>query len=541
MIWTDMNTSRNNIHRSEWLFVWAMAGLLILLTAAPFIFGYLQRPADTVFTGLHHLAPGDTNVFLSMIEQVQQGENIFLNLYTAEPQARIFINPLWLSVGWLGKIAHLPNLLTLHLARSLAIIALVYVLYLFVSYFITQIRWRRWVLAALLFASGLGVFFNPFLFDANNIYEHPTDIWIAESVTFLSALHSPHLIASLTLMVLTFYLMLRAFDTAQLRHSIGAGVASFFLAWFHPFNGPTVFAVLLVYMLIMFWWRRKIDWYWVKHYVVLGLCTLPAVTYLFALQQTDWVIRSWSAQNILPSPSVWMYMIGFGLLLPLAIVGGWRSIRLRYPKRLFLIVWAIVSWVLIYVPVSFQRRMSEGMQIPIVILAVCGIIFIFQRIKSTYLRLGFVMVLFLFLPLTNLQVLGQEFYLFSSKPTLPYYLEQDEVDAMHWLRDHAGYRDIIFSSYYMGNYIPAYSGRVVWIGHGPQTINLPWKYETSQWFWSDNADDQQKEQLLREDGVRYVWYGRKEKELGSYNPSQHDYLELVYENPAVQVYQLIRE
>ncbi len=536
-----MRTEQKVIQRKEWFFVWVMAGLLILLTAAPFLFGYLQRPTDAVFTGLHHLAPGDTNVFLSMIEQVQQGENAFLNLYTSEPQARIFINPLWLSVGWIGKLFHFSNLLTLHVARSLAIIAMVYVLYLFVSYFIKQIRWRRWVLLALLFASGLGVFFNPFLFDANNIYEHPTDIWIAESVTFLSALHSPHLIASLTLMVLTFYLMLRAFDTQQLKYSVGAGIASFFLAWFHPFNGPTVFAVLLVYMLTMFIWHRRIYWRWVKHYVILGLCTLPAVIYLFTLQQTDWVIRNWSAQNILPSPSIWMYIIGFGLLLPLALIGVWRTVQLQYSRRLFLAVWMVVSWVLIYMPVSFQRRMSEGMQIPLIILAVCGIIFLFKRISHTYLRIGFAMTLLLFLPLSNLQVLGQEFYLFSSKPTLPYYLEQDEVDAMHWLRDQAGYRDIIFSSYYIGNYIPAYSGRVVWIGHGPQTIDLPWKYETSKWFWQDNADDQAKEDLLRGDGIHYVWFGRKEQELGSYDPSQHDYLREVYHNPAVTIYAVIPE
>ncbi len=536
-----MPRQNNTVQSSEWRFTAIIAVALIIITAAPFLYGYLQRPEGTVFTGLHHLAPGDTNVFLSMIEQVKQGENVFLNLYTSETQARIFINPLWLSVGWLGKIFHLSNLLALHIARLIWIVILVFVLYRFLSYFITKVKWRRWALAALMFASGLGVFFNPFLFDVHNIYEHPTDIWIAESVTFLSALHSPHLLASLTLLILTFYLMLRAFDTDRWRYSIGAGISSFFLAWFHPFNGPTVFVVLLVYMIVMFIWKRKVNWRWAWHYIILGLCTVPAVIYLFVMQQTDWVIRSWSAQNLLPSPSVWMYLIGFGLLVPLAVVGGWRILRQHDPRQLFLVVWAIVAGILIYVPVSFQRRMSEGMQIPIILLAMFGIAYLVYRIHNQYLRWGMIMGLIIFLPLTNFQVLGQEFYLFHSKPTLPYYLEQGEVDGMHWLRDHAGYRDIIFSSYYIGNYIPAYSGRVVWIGHGPQTINLPWKFETNEWFWQDNRDDIQKETLLREEGIRYVWYGRKEQELGLYDPSQHDYLELVYENLSVQIYSLIPE
>ncbi|MBI5037525.1 MAG: hypothetical protein HZC01_02375 [Candidatus Kerfeldbacteria bacterium] len=521
--------------------VWAVSIVLVVVTALPFIFGYLQRPVGMVFTGLHHLAPGDTNVFLSMIEQVRQGEGVFINLFTHEEQARAFINPLWLSVGWLTKISGISNLLALHIARSVWILILVWVLYKFLSYFIRDLRWRRWALVTLSFASGLGVFFNPFLFDANNIYEHPTDIWISESVTFLSALHSPHLLASLTLLILVMYLMLRAFDTNLSRYSVGAGIASFFLIWFHPFNGPTVFGVLLVYMVTMFIRSNRIQWHWVKHYVVLGLLTAPPVLYLWFLAQYDWVTRNWSAQNILYSPSVWMYLIGFGLLIPLALIGGWRVLRNKDPRQLFLVIWAVVAAVLIYVPVTFQRRMSEGMQIPIIMLAVFGIIFILQRLGNQLARLCVVMGLILFLPLTNLQILGQEFYLFSTKPGLPYYLPQTDVDGMHWLRDHAGYRDIVFSSYYMGNYIPAYSGRVVWIGHGPQTINLSWKYTIQEWFWRDNSEDAEKEHLLRSDDIRYVWYGRKEIELGSYDPSQKDYLRLVYTNASVQIFELIPE
>ncbi len=536
-IHTKKNSTSKTRNR-EWIFPLGMALVLVLLTAAPFLYGHVTRPAGTVFTGLHHLAPGDTNVFLSMIEQVRQGENVFINLYTHEEQAQAFINPLWLSVGWLTKIDGISNLLALHIARSIWIVIFVFVLYRFLSYFITNARARRWALAMLLFASGLGVFFNPFLFDVNNIYEHPTDIWIAESVNFLSALHSPHLLASLTLLVLTLYCMLRAFDTNRWRYSIGAAVSSFFLVWFHPFNGPTVFVVLLVYMLVRFVHTKRIHWKWIQHYVVLGMGTLPPVLYLWLLAQRDWVIRNWSAQNILPSPSLWMYMIGFGLLLPLALVGIWRIIKDQQSSRVFLVVWILVTLVLMYVPVSFQRRMSEGVQIPLVLLAFFGVWWCWSRLRQRggiWATAG-VMGLIIFLPLSNLQVLGQDFFLFTTKHDLPYYLMQDEVDAMHWLRDHTDYTDVIFSSYYMGNYIPAYSGRVVWIGHGPQTIDLQYKFEDSEAFWSDDADPPEKEQLLRDGRVTYVWYGRKEKELGSFDPSTKPYLREAHRTPHVVIY-----
>lgn len=530
-----------SITKKEWWLVIAVVFLVIIITAAPFLYGYLTRPNDTVFTGLHHLAPGDTNVFLSMIEQVKQGENIFINLYTSEPQSRALINPLWLSVGWGAKIFNLPNLTALHLARSLWIGIFFFVLYLFISYFISNSRSRKWILLMVAFSSGLGLFFNPFLFDVNNIYEHPTDIWVAESITFLSLLHSPHLIASLTLILLAFLLTLLAFDTNRLRYSIGAGVTSFFLLWFHPFNGPTVFGVLLFYILLLFARKREIIWTYLKHYLVVGIIASPAAVYLLLLSQRDWVIRNWSAQNILPSPSVWMYIIGYGIILWLAFVGVYYVLKQRDNKSMFFVVWAATSAILLYIPVDFQRRMSEGLHIPLVFLAFFGSMYMLQHINVTKVarRTVFVMVLVIFLPLTNIQIVGQDIHLFQSKKTLPYYLYQDEVTAMQWLRDNVSIDEVTFSSYYMGNYIPAYSGRVVWIGHGPQTIDLPDKHATMQWFWENQEEGDAKQEFLDSWEIDWVWYGRKEKELGSYSPASAIYLQLEYSNSQVELYRVI--
>ncbi|MBU0598615.1 hypothetical protein KKF61_06550, partial [Patescibacteria group bacterium] len=381
----------------------------------------------------------------------------------------------------------------------------------------------------------------PFLFDVNNIYEHPTDIWVSESITFLTLYHSPHLIASLTLIVLIFLLMLLAFEYNKKRYSISAGVACLFLLWFHPFNGPTVYLVLGTYLLVLMLWQRKIIKSYIKHFLILCIIPVPAVVYLYLISRADWVIRTWAAQNILPSPSVWMYIIGYGFILLFAFLGVWITFKKADNKKLFLVIWAIFSAMLLYIPLSFQRRMSEGLHIPLSILAFFGIYYLYKKIKTKRELYGYSLIMFLiiFLPLTNFQILGQDIYLYTTKKDLPYYLYEEEVAAMGWLKNNIGEKEIIFSSFYMGNYIPAHSGRIVWIGHGPQTIDLPTKYQQSEWFWQSDNEILEKRNFLQDNAIDYIFYGRKEKELGTYNPATKEYLEQVFINSKVEIYKVL--
>jgi len=515
--------------------------VIIIVTTAPYLYGYFNTPPGKVYTGIHHLTPGDTNVYLSMIEQVKQGHNVFINPYTSEPQHRLYTNPIWLATGWMAKIFNLHNLVAFQIARIITVVVFIFIMYLFLSYLFKDPRKRKWALFIILFASGIGVFLNPFIFDATNIYEHPTDIWVPESVTFLTLLNVAHLIASLTLIVLAFLLMLLAFDSDKQRYSIGAGVACLLLFWFHPFNGPTIYLVLATYLTILFVWRRKIYWSYFKHCFWIAFIPIPSIIYLYLISRADWVIQEWSAQNILPSPSVWMYVIGYGFILLFAIGGLWISLKKPSSKRIFIIAWAISSAMLLYIPLTFQRRMSEGLHIPLSILAFIFIYYLVERTKgrekSADIKI-YVLILFLvvFLPLTNIQILGQDFYMYEQEQEYPYYLSQGEMDSFEWIKQNVTEEEITFSSFYSGNFIPAYSGRKVYIGHGPQTINLSEKEELTIWFFKDNKEQEKKLSLLEDNELDFLFYGPIEKDMGDYSPSSAKYLELVYSNEEVEIY-----
>ena len=57
-------------------------------------------------------------------------------------------------------------------------------------------------------------------------------------------------------------------------------------------------------------------------YLVPAVVTLPLSVYTLWVTQADPVLRGWTAQNVTPSPPVWDYALGYGLVLVLAVPGA---------------------------------------------------------------------------------------------------------------------------------------------------------------------------------------------------------------------------
>ncbi|MFC1687932.1 hypothetical protein ACFL0L_05165 [Patescibacteria group bacterium] len=531
-----------HISRREWRFVGIIVFVIIVVTLAPYLYGFFSTPEGMNYSGIHHLTPGDTNVYLSTISSVKEGENSMLNLYTGEEQTIRYINPLWYSVGLFAKVLDLPALTAFHISRILLAAACIVILYLFISLLTASVRVRKLALCIVVFASGLGALFNPFLHDASNLLERPIDIWVPEGIPFLSLYHSPHLIASTLLIVLVFGLMALAFRSGRFSYAIWAGVAGALLTWFHPFNTPTIVFVVGVYLIVAMIMKRKFLGKWVAQYILFGILLIPAVVYLFAVRELDPTIASWTQQNVLPSPSPVMYLIAFAFLIPFVIYTLFKKkIRSERTYR-FLLVWIIVSTILIYFPVDFQRRMVEGLFIPLGIITAMGIIYLwdtYTQTRNTFIKqsvLGIALVVFL--PITNIQILGQDIYIYESKKELPYYIPADEMEAMQWLHNETASDEIILSGEYMGNFIPAYTLRRVYIGHGPQTLDLERKSKEVNNFYGGRYSDTQIQNLLSQENISYIFTSSSELAYGSVDLSAKEYLALVFSNQSVEIYKV---
>lgn len=541
------------ISAKEWWFVFWVSITLMIVTTIPLFFGLIIAPAGYIFTGVHFSVPNDLFVYYSYIEQAVQGNILFDNLYTNEPHLAT-LNILWLGVGLMAKYLNLSAFVAFNGARIFLIPIFYIVLYVLLSYLFTDVRKRQVATLIASFSSGMGflLIYRIVRYPTNfegGAFQFPMDIWVPESNTFLTLYYSPHFIASLILIISIFLLSSLYVRNKKISYSIGAGILAFLLFSFHPFHVPTIFGVLLVYFAAIIFRDSKIHLYLIKHYLVVFLLSAPAIFYYLYLIKFDFVMGQKALQNMTTTTPLWITFFSYGLLGVLAIAGIIFLIKEKKfsNKSIFIITWAVVQALLLYLPVNYQRRLSHGLHIPLVVLSTISLLIFYNVItkqKTAITKFLFnqryLIVLFLvFLLLTsNLFQMSADIFIYSSQRELSY-LDQELIDAIRWLKNTKDTSVIYNSANNFINIIPAYSGRSVYVGHGVETPLFAQKQFEVNWFFGKNRTEQSEINYLNNRSIDYIFYGPSEKEIGEYDPNIKSYLSEVYKNTTVTIYEVL--
>jgi len=247
----------------------------------------------------------------------------------------------------------------------------------------------------------------------------------------------------------------------------------------------------------------------------------------------------WNDQNELDTPPIHQVIFGYGIMAgasALAFIhlarNGYSKVR---PEIKLMIYWIIATLILIYSPLNVQRRFLEGLHVP---MAVMTGIFIFSvlphYIKDRRLASGLLIIMILFLPLTNIylfhkRTVAQDTGRGSFPYNVPAYLEQGEDEALRWIAEKTSPGEVILSGYNIGNYIPAYANRRVFLGHWAQTIRFYERAEMVDSFYKTG------DLSLIDHEIDYIYYGVDEKAL---NPSLSLPGEEVFHNDLVQIYKV---
>ena len=112
----------------------------------------------------------------------------------------------------------------------------------------------------------------------------------------------------------------------------------------------------------------------------------PALLYQMHLYKAEEVFRL-RVGTPAPSPALWCYLAGYGLVLALAAVGAGAAIR-RRADALLLLVWAVAGFILPYAPFSQQRKLVMGLHIPLTILAVYALLWLAKRWQRPVMSLA---------------------------------------------------------------------------------------------------------------------------------------------------------
>ncbi|MFP5260786.1 MAG: hypothetical protein ACLGJB_02630 [Blastocatellia bacterium] len=503
--------------------------ILAVLTTLPYLAAALRTPAGHVFTGVL-TAYDDTFTYLAWMRQGADGRLLMCDLYTSEPQRCEFFLPLWAVLGFAARITGAPVPLVFHAARLLATLPLLLVARSLARRVLksrARLRYALWMYA---FSGGVGWL----VYAANNsndllgagVISGSADLNLPEAIAFRSAYAQVHFTIGAAMVCGAITLLFAAFHEKRPSLAAIAGAVVSLLAVVHPYLIIVVSAVGSVAFSLWPWLRPRGNGVTARSSLPAGaafwfcMSALPGGIYLFYLRRSNEVLREWLRVTDTLSPSPVEYVLGFGVVAGLAVAGVRALSGMRSPYGRLLLVWIVVQSALLYAPVSFQRRLVEGLQLPLCVAASAAVFSLrrrfmrrerFRRFKAPLL----VSVIAL-ASLTNAgfiagQIIAPPGAMGADDPRR--YAPAGLVMALGWLSAEADRDAVLFSSYTTGNIAPSMTGLRVYVGHYGQTIDSGEKEEEVRTFYTNAMTGDAARRLLEGGRVAYVIYGPFERAI----------------------------
>lgn len=537
---------------SEKLFIIVIAALAMLFNLAPYVYQYKISPPSKVYVGSFPIIYDKPSYLAEMI-QGEKGNWRMINMYTTEPQKPIFLYPLYLALGHIARISHISVENIFFVARFFFGIILLFVVLYFIRYFVPGVNQRKIAYFLALFASGIGWIFQ---------HIQSLDLGaIPDAVPMVRFSYFPHFSVSHILFLGVIILFYRSLKAKNGRFfAILAGTLSFVLNFILPFTSILLY-FLIISLLTIFFLNDKVFLKNKSSLAVLGKAlwnnnnfknaliffaiSLPSLFFMYYLGTADPMWKTVEEQNILPTPPLIRIITGLGLPLFFSILGLWALIKKDRFNGLFFSVWIFGVIALSFIPLwiyPMQRRFLEtAFYVPLAITASFGIKAIYDYFKKKnikFLRDKFAYIFIVFaIPImtsSNIQTWQIFSYLINSADEPKYYLPQENIEAMKWLRQNTANDSIILASFANSNNIPYFADRMVYVGHGPMTINFTEKIKETEDFYSGKYSSNTMYDFLKNNRINYVFYSEEEKksedgkQLDYFNPENYSFLKKVY-------------
>ena len=513
----------NEIDRAEWRWAAIRAAILVVAASLPYLIAWAAAPGDLVYTGFLS-NPEDGQTYLAKMRQGWEGAWRFTLPYTPEPHRGEFLITAYLALGRLARWTGLPLIVVFHLARAVAGFLLLLAVYDAAACFFSDRAQRRFAFTLTALGSGFGWL-------ALLAGRMTVDIWVPEGFVFYSLFVNPHFPLSIALMWLALRWSVTPWGGRRIegRRLAGVAAAAAGLGLLQPFCLLTVGAVLLVYTLILWAQKRRLPWREVVSGLVFAAAGLPFVLNAYLATLRNPAFAAWSAQNQTLSPPPLDYVLGYGLVLILALPGIAAALRRRRDSDWLLVAWVGCTAALLYLPFSLQRRLVMGLILPLGALAARGWARLTRQRRP---RTG---LLWATVSLTNVVLIVVALFgVWTGHEAL--FVRQDERAAMDWLAEHAPPDALVIAAPSTGLLIPTYGGQRVFYGHPFETAHAELRARQLEAFYARGDRALLQEPVALE--ADYVFYGPRERALcdGAWAPDPA--WRAVYENDTVALYQI---
>jgi hypothetical protein len=370
--------------------------------------------------------------------------------------------------------------------------------------------------------------------------------WTPEMSTFFSLMLFPHFIAAFIAMIAIALLIMRAWEHRDddwrqgVRCAVWAGTVLSALTFFHPYDTVTMVAVMGTAPLLIGLSERRWPWSELLHSAIACAILWPSLLFNMWLFRTNPVMRAWDLQNILLTPPPMRLVIAFGVGGLLSVVALLAFRRLDR-NHLVMAAWLLSTLAAIHLPLRFQRRMIGGVQFPLAVLGTAAIALVIVPALARWVRsrprrvleglgLGTVAVAMLIAPLqlaTPYYVQGLERQRLAAAHDYSW-LDWESWQALQALEALPPEDSTVLSSYEMGTYVPALSGKRCVAGHYALTVDSENKQAGLARFFGDEADDRWRLEFLERWSVDFLLFTRHERALGRFDPGSRPWLREVF-------------
>lgn len=117
---------------------------------------------------------------------------------------------------------------------------------------------------------------------------------------------------------------------------------------------------------------------------------------------------------------------------------------------------------------------------------------------------------------------------------------KDFMNGVYFLRDNTNRNTVVLGYVTAGNYIPAYAGNFVYLGHA-NTPDEDGKEKIASRFFSGKMKQEEAKEFLQKERISYIYFGPQEKELGGVQDLQavYPFVTSLYQNKHVIIYRVV--
>lgn len=509
-----------------------------------------SAPAKHVPAGLVSLAM-DIFSYYSFIWQAADGHWVFNNAMTSESCDRVFVNLQWLALGkcmaWFGWT---PTI-TFTLWRFAGAMTLIMGFALLAAQVLPRTSQRVMALLMCAFGGGFGwviaILGDQGLLDTSDTLglKNPAMDLITPVHPFGQILKNPHY----SLPHGTFLLFVAAFiqgeRTGRARWYAAAAVIGVVQGLVRPYDVITICALVPAYIGVDAVRNRSLALGVTLKRTLPLLACLPLLIYFYYIFSIHSVFKWWAIQGKqLPTPATW-HSLGLGVagILFVYRLTQYKRLPLTDPAVRFLVVLAVTILALYHSThisdaLSFSPQIGIPVMAPLILVGLGALPYLRERWFNNRPRM-WVSALCVFVVVNSLS--SPLFVLWSARighATPRNYARQTDLDAMDWLKKHAGETDVVLSNDVMGGRISFNAGTRVALGHWALTPHIKSLRKRFGRLVSGDLSNRKAKQFIAEIAPRFIYVPKTARtERPRYFRHNPD-LQIVYSNEDVAIYEL---